>query len=343
MKEIMLPYIFIVWILFKFKVLAPTAKNYFITTLVGLLLLIALFVGHRFYSPIDLTNSTTIKAPHAVLSPALGQHIDKVFVDHNTHVSEGDVLYTLKDDKITAAITEVESGLVENQRRIEAQGVRLAQANRNLNRNLNLDKHVSVKELEEAQDYVDLTVADLKVMQAQREGLLAKKSSLEFDLSRLTVTAPFDGLITHVYIADGSRVGSLHIWDTSKKFVEMRIPDQTYGNIKIGQFSEFYVDAFPGQIFRSRVHSIVDATGEAQGNLLPGEQNVSAHIQRGAAPTGRTVILEMDKATMEMIPIGATGSAWISAKKPYPILGFIDIIGGATLRLTSVKSFLFAL
>ncbi len=206
-----------------------------------------------------------------------------------------------------------------------------------------MDKHVSVKELEDAQDYVDLTVADLKVMEAQREGLLAKKSSLEFDLSRLTVTAPFDGLITHVYIADGSRVGSLHIWDTSKKFVEMRIPDQTYGNIQIGQFSEFYVDAFPGQIFRTRVHSIVDATGESQGNLFPGEQNVSAHIQRGASPTGRTVILEMDQATMDIMPIGATGSAWISAEKPHPLLGFIDIIGGATLRLTSVKSFLFAL
>ncbi|GAM60898.1 hypothetical protein JCM19232_3840 [Vibrio ishigakensis] len=31
MKEVMLPYILVVWLLFKFGVLKKTAKNYFIT------------------------------------------------------------------------------------------------------------------------------------------------------------------------------------------------------------------------------------------------------------------------------------------------------------------------
>ncbi len=343
MKEIMLPYILIVWLLFKFKVLQPTAKNYFITVSIGGLLAMALFIGHRFYSPVDLTNSTTVKAPHAVLSPAIGQHIDKIYVDHNQHVSKGEVLYTLKDDKVTAAITEVESALNEIARTIDAQVVQLSQAKRDLKRNQEMDEHVSVRQLEVAQDTVDIIEAELKVLQAKREGLIAKLGSLKFDLSRLTVSAPFDGMITHVFVANGSRIGSLHLWDINKKFVEMRIPDQTYKNIKPGQFSEFYVDAFPGQIFRAKVHSIVKATGEAQGNLFPREQAVSTHIQRGGAPVGRTVILEMDADTMALVPIGATGSAWISATKPHPLLGFIDIIGGATLRLTAAKSYLMAL
>lgn len=343
MKEIMLPYILIVWLLFRFNVLKRTGRNYFITTLVGFVLLLCLFLGHRFFSPIDLTNSTTVKAPHSVLSPALGQQIDTVFVDHNSNVKKGEVLYTLVDDKITASISEVNSTIAELDKTIEAQRVKLAQAKRNLERNENLEQHVSLKELEESQDNVELLSAEMAVFIAKRDGLFARRDSLEFDLSRLTVRAPFDGLITHVFIADGSRVGALHLWDTSKKFVEMRIPDQTFGNIKPGQFSEFYIDTYPGQIFRSRVHSLVKATGESQGNLLPQEQGVSAHIQRGSAPVGRTVILEIDSETMKIIPIGATGSAWISASKPYPILGFIDIIGGATLRLTSVKSYLFAI
>ncbi|WP_322804786.1 efflux RND transporter periplasmic adaptor subunit [Vibrio alfacsensis] len=343
MKEIMLPYILIVWLLFKFNVLKRTGRNYFITTSIGMFLLVSLFLGHRFFSPIDLTNSTTVKAPHSVLSPALGQQIETVFVDHNSHVKKGDVLYTLVDDKITASISEINSSIDEMDKTIEAQCVKLAQAKRNLDRNRNLDQHVSLKELEESQDSVELLSAEMDVLIAKQNGMQARKKSLTFDLSRLTVRAPFDGLITHVFIADGSRVGSLHIWDTSKKFVEMRIPDQTFDNIKPGQFSEFYIDTYPGQIFRARVHSLVKATGESQGNLLPQEQGVSAHIQRGSAPVGRTVILEIDDNTMEKVPIGATGSAWISASKPYPILGFIDIIGGATLRLTSVKSYLFAI
>ncbi|WP_245597644.1 HlyD family secretion protein [Psychromonas aquimarina] len=308
-----------------------------------MILALALFFGHRFYSPADLTNSTTVKAPHAVLSPAIGQHIDKIYVDHNQHVKKGDILYVLKDDKVTSSISEVHSAQVEIERTIDAKKVVLAQAARDHKRNTGMQEHVSIKEREESSDLIETLTADLLVLDARQQGLYAKLDSLEFELSRLTVTAPFDGMVTHIFIADGSRIGSLHLWDTSKKFIEMRIPDQAYKNVKTGQFSEFFVHAYPGEIFRARVHSKVDATGEAQGSLLPQEQFVSRHIQRGAAPVGRTVILEIDRETMDMLPIGATGSAWISAEKPWSLLGFLDIIGGATVRLTAAKSYIQAL
>ncbi|MEG3219654.1 efflux RND transporter periplasmic adaptor subunit [Vibrio gigantis] len=343
MKEIMVPYLLLVWLLFKFKILKRTPRNYFATTFVGLILMMGLFFGHRFYSPADLTNSTTVKAPHAVLSPALGQHIDTIFIDHNQEVKKGDVLYLLKDDKISASINQVNAGKVELLRTIEAKEVALSQAIRNHSRNIGMKEHVSPKEKELSSDHIEMLQAELKVLEAKQAGLNAQMANLEFELSRLTVTAPFDGMVTHIYIADGSRVGALHLWDTNKKFVEMRIPDQAYKNIEPGQFAEFYVDALPGEIFRARVHSVVKATGEAQGGLLPTEQFVSRHIQRGAAPVGRTVILEMDQPTMDIMPIGATGSAWISANKPHELMGFLDIIGGATVRLTSAKSFLQAL
>jgi len=258
-------------------------------------------------------------------------------------VNEGEVLYVLKDDKVTAGISEVHSAQVEIARTIDAKNVALAQALRDYKRNQEMQEHVSTKELEESGDLIETVQADLLVLEAKRAGLDAKLENLNFELSRLTVTAPFNGMVTHIFIADGSRIGSLHLWDTSKKFVEMRIPDQSYKHIQTGQFSEFFVHAYPGEIFRARVHSKVDATGEAQGSLLPQEQFVSRHIQRGAAPVGRTVILEIDQETMDKMPIGATGSAWISADKPFPILGFLDIIGGATVRLTAAKSYIQAL
>ncbi|MCL1063788.1 hypothetical protein MK852_16880 [Shewanella benthica] len=46
---------------------------------------------------------------------------------------------------------------------------------------------------------------------------------------------------------------------------------------------------------------------------------------------------------MAMLPIGATGSAWISADKPHRILGFLDIIGAATVRLVATKFYLNAI
>ncbi|GAM67682.1 membrane fusion protein [Vibrio sp. JCM 19236] len=40
------------------------------------------------------------------------------------------------------------------------------------------------------------------------------------------------------------------------------------------------------------------------------------------------------------IPVGARGSAWVSAKKPFSLFGPIDMLGGATLRLSAIKSYL---
>ncbi|QLE84247.1 biotin/lipoyl-binding protein [Shewanella sp. Scap07] len=340
MKEIMLPYILIVWLLFKFKVVKSRPRNYFISVLIGVLIAGTLFIAHRFYSPADLTQSTTVRAPHAVLSSTIGQQIGDIYVDHNQHVKKGELLYTLVDDKVSSAIDEINAKINEVKRNIEAAEVRLAQAKRTLIRSQNLGEHVSDHDLETAEDQVEICAADLQVQRAQLEVQYAQMRKQQFELERLQVRAPFDGMVTHVYLAGGSRIGAMHLWDTGRKFVEMRIPDQSFANIKTGQFAEFYIDAYPGQIFRARVHSKVEATGEAQGDLLPREQMVSRHISMGAMPVGRTVVLEIDKATMDMLPIGATGSAWVSAEKPHSILGFLDIIGGATVRLQAVKSYL---
>lgn len=51
MKEIMLPYILLVWLLFKFKLLKRTPSNYFTTTLIGVFLMVSLF----FCAPFLLT------------------------------------------------------------------------------------------------------------------------------------------------------------------------------------------------------------------------------------------------------------------------------------------------
>ena len=58
---------------------------------------------------------------------------------------------------------------------------------------------------------------------------------------------------------------------------------------------------------------------------------------------GRTIVIEFDEPEGYNIPIGATGSGWVSATKPHPMPGFMDIIGAATVRLKSYKAYLSAL
>ncbi|MEE1674185.1 hypothetical protein SNR37_003621 [Agarivorans aestuarii] len=122
--------------------------------------------------------------------------------------------------------------------------------------------------------------------------------------------------------------------------MEMRIPDQTFCFVKTGQFAEFYVDVYPGEVFRVRVHSFTAGNGEASVSPIQGPQSVTQHVGANTSTHGRTIILEIFEPEGKVIPIGATGSAWIAANKPHPLLGFIDVIGAATVRLQSYKSYL---
>ncbi len=329
MKEIMIPYLLICWLLLKFGIVSRTTRNYVIMTGVGFFLAFALFTSHRYFSPADLTLSTTVRAPRSVLSTAVGQQIDKIYVEHNERVKKGQLLYTLVDDKLRAQQSEAEEDL----KRAEIEQSRLE---REYQRKKNLERGaIAVTALEAAKDDVERSAAEVSAAKA----VLA---NVRFELGRLDVEAPYNGQVSHIDVGEGSRIGALHLWDTSQKFVVMRIPDQAYAFIKPGQFAEFYVDAYPGAIFRARVHSITGATGEGAGSLLPREERVGRQIVMGSAPVGRTVILEFEDPEGIWVPIGATGSAWISAEKP-SWLGFMDVIGAATVRLYAAKAYLGAL
>jgi multidrug resistance efflux pump len=104
MKEIMIPYILIMWLLVKTGVIEWTLKNAVRIVAVGAFICFMLFTAHRFWSPADLTDSSTIKAPHATLSPLIGEQIKEIFVTHNQILKKGDLIYTLIDTESFATI-----------------------------------------------------------------------------------------------------------------------------------------------------------------------------------------------------------------------------------------------
>ncbi len=98
MKEIMLPYVLICWMLVKAGVVQWTLRNATLMVGTGAMLASVLFLAHRFWSPADLTDSTTVKAPHAVLSPLVGQEVESIYVTHNQKVKQGGLIYRLKSE-----------------------------------------------------------------------------------------------------------------------------------------------------------------------------------------------------------------------------------------------------
>ena len=326
MKEMMIPYILIVWSLFATGALKKSFKNYTWAAIGGAVILGLLAIVSRLWAPVDMTNSTTVKAPHAVMSPVFGQQIDQVFVDHNQIVKKGDVIYTLVDINSAADKAKIESAIVQKEEAIK-------QMTRDLDRAETSPQIFNTRDVEKFN-------SDLRVMNAALASLKADLQKVNWAQEKKTITAEFDGQVSIVNIAEGSVMGNMHLYNTSKKFLEMRISDQTYGYVKVGDFAEFFVDAYPGHVFRAKVHSFTAGTGESSISPLQGPQSVGQHVVRNGNGLGRTIVLEIFEPEGYNIPIGAAGAAWISAEKPHTFWVFIDVIGAATARLQSYKSYL---
>ncbi len=331
MKLILVPYVLICWLLLKFGVVKRTLGNYVAMGCGGVFLVFMLLVFTRYFAFVDLTTTTTVKAPHVVLNTPAGGEIDKIFVTHNQKLKAGDPVYSFKTDRyaIQMAFKNAERARVQTQ---------LTKLEQDLRRLGPLRGEV-----------VPQAEYDAKVAEVQNQRDLLVKAQediadLQWKIDRAVVVAPVDGQVTVQYSSEGqyfneTRPSSILMF-TNKKFIELRIPDQVYDYIKPKAFAEFYVDAYPGKIFRARVHSITQSTGEAQGSLLPTGQDVTSHLRNNSTGAGRTVILEFEDPPGINIPIGATGKAWIAAEKPYHILGFLDAVAGALLRFGACESYL---
>lgn len=343
MKEIMLPYILIVWLLVKLGVIRWNLRNAVISVAIGALLAFSLFTAHRFWSPADLTGSTTVKAPHAILSPLMGQEIDAIHVEHNQKVRQGELIYTLVAVDTSEEIRALKGEKLATQAEIAAIETRIANDQQNLERLQRLSDFASQASRDDLQAAIEVSRAQIMAQHAKLKSIDAKIKAAQWQNHRREVRAPFDGQVSVTNIASGSRVGAMHLYDTNRKFIEMRVADQAYAFLEPGQFVEFYVNAYPGEIFRGRLHSLSTGTGEASVAPLGGPQSVGRHVVQNRGNHGRTLIIEFEEPEGYDIPIGATGSAWVSANKPHPALGFMDIIGAATVRLQSFKAYLQAL
>lgn len=334
MKLTLVPYLLICWLLVKFGVVKKTAGNFVAMGLGAVFVLFMLLTFTRFYAFIDLTASTTVRAPHIVLNSPAGGEIDKLYVTHNQKLKAGDPVYSFKTDRyqIQMAAKKAEKSRLQTQ---------LGKLQNDLKRLAKL-----VGEVVPQAEY-DAKVAEVE---NQRELVIKAEqdmADLQWKIDKAVVVAPVDGQVAVQYSSEGqyfgeSRPAAIHMF-TNKKFIELRIPDQVYEYIKPKAFSEFYVDAYPGKIFRARVHSITESTGEAQGSLFGSPQSVGQFVNQNNDNMGRTLILEFEEPEGVHIPVGATGKAWVAAEKPIHLLGFLDLVIGSLLRFAATESYLKAM
>ena len=134
--------------------------------------------------------------------------------------------------------------------------------------------------------------ADRGAVTAASQNVSAAKAALLSVVqteSYLTITAPFDGVVTARNLHSGALIGPasgaggtqpvLQIADEKRLRLVVPIPEAQVGNMKTGQLVSFTVPAYPGQTFKAPIRRISGEVDE-KSRTMPVELDVSNHDAR---------------------------------------------------------------
>ena len=154
---------------------------------------------------------------------------------------------------------------------------------------------------------------DVQQRQASVDQLRAQVEGAKWNLDKTVDRAPSDGYVTNVGLKKGARVANLPLSpvmafiDTSETVVGVEIQQIYTRYIKPGQDVEVTLKFFPGQVFKGKVISVLDATSlgqvQASGTAVTPRQIV-------AAPFAVRVKLNDEKLAASL-PAGTAGAAAI--------------------------------
>jgi HlyD family secretion protein len=251
--------------------------------------------------------------------------VTELAVDEGYRVKKGQFLMQIDPRNLKSAVQRTEASLAAA--RSNAEQVRLAldsarvalkQAQDNYKRQQDLWKGgLTTREtLERAENDLKGRQADLssqeqnvKTMQLRMESESATAESARFDLSKVRIESPIDGIVTRRNIEAGETVviGTMNnagtvlltIADMSVIQAEVEVDETDIPSLRLGQPAKITIDAMPGQTFTGKVTEIGNSPIQAAS---------------GASTTQATnfkVVVTLDKEIAEVRP-GFTCTAEIT-------------------------------
>jgi RND family efflux transporter MFP subunit len=172
----------------------------------------------------------------------------QVLKENGEAVKKGDVLVRLDETSIRDSLTSAEEASRAAQQS-------LAQAERMHERNTTLRASgmVSTQALEDAEIRRNNALSDLS---AARSRLVAARQQL----SRTTVRAPFDGIVSERKVSNGdtAQVGKelIKVIDPASMRFEGLVSADKIGEVKVGQPVLFRVNGYPGQNFTGKIKRV---------------------------------------------------------------------------------------
>jgi len=218
-----------------------------------------------------VTASGNIRARRTVdISSEVSAKVAELVVDEGEDVVRGQLLLRLEPDQYQAAVSRNEASLAQAQAGQTQQEANLLQAQRDLDRLLNLRARDSVLvsglQVDDARTRVDVAVATLMSSQHGVSQWRASVDEAEDQLSKTIFRAPMDGKITRLNVEEGQTViigtmnnpGSLvlTISDLSVIEVVVQVDETDVPAISLQDSATIRIDAFGDKEFTGRVTEI---------------------------------------------------------------------------------------
>lgn len=217
--------------------------------------------------------------------------------DVGAHVKAGDVLAQLDDRQLTAdleaasAKTEgTEAGLKSWQAEAKVLDADYERASKLFNAQL-----IPVEEFEHAKYKAEEEHWEVKRVQEALVTAKATQQSLELELEKTRIRAPFDGVVARRYVREGQQLarGDRAFWITGDGPLQMRftLPERFIGQIKRGQQLALSTPDLPGQNFKSRVLEVSPVVDPASSTF---EVLIAVEGPRGDLRPGMNATVNLD-------------------------------------------------
>ena len=192
--------------------------------------------------------------------------IDKLYVDYNSQVKEGQVIAELDQSQFITRVKQNEANYKSAEASLEKAKITLENTKKKYDRALNLFEKdlISFEEKETIETQYYSARADIQSSEARLEQAESQLDSSKVDLTYTIIRSPIEGIVINRRVNIGQTVAASFqapvlfqiANDLSKMQVECSVDEADIGKVKEGQKVRFTVDAFPDENFTGKVSQV---------------------------------------------------------------------------------------
>jgi len=287
--------------------------------------------------------------------PKVTGFVQTVTVDRGSHVHRGQLLVRLTAPELVSQRSQAEAAVRAAQSQLATAQAKLTSDNGTYLHMVAASRTPGVLAENDVVVAGQAVSADKGLVAAADQNIAAARDALRSVTqteSYLTITAPFEGVVTTRNLHPGALIGPasgaggaepiLQIVDEKRLRLVVPIPEAQLGEMRIGQLVSFTVPAYPGQTFTAPIRRISGQVDE-KSRTMPVELDVESRDSRLSPGSFTTVSWPLERSHPTLfVPTSAVTSdqqhtfvirvqgvkaEWVTVQTGQTVNGEIEVFG----------------